>query len=244
MSGFEMNCHEYEADLGDYVDRNMPVARAEALDGHLAGCAGCRALVADFRTLHSVASSLERRTPPEHVWTRIAASIQQEAAPRSWWNPFAAPFLGWRPMLAAAVIVGLLAVGTFFSYREVSTVQTARVETPVPDVDGSLSPDRLEAARALDNDIVELEGIVNANSAVLPGEMKTAYQVNGEAIEHVIGQSRAALANEPTDTLARQGLFEALRSKLALLQDMVTLINEMRKGNQEGAARIVSGMEP
>ena len=31
--------------------------------------------------------------------------------------------------------------------------------------------------------------------------------------------------------------------KLTLLKDMVALINEMRKGNQQGAARIVSGME-
>ena len=239
-----MNCHEYTADLGDYVDRSIPVARAEALDVHLAGCAGCRALVADFRTLHSVASSLERRTPPEHVWTRIAATINQEAAPRAWWNPFAASFLGWKPMLAGGAIVALLAFATFFSWREVSTVPTARVATSAPAESGTLSPDRLEVAQALDSDIVELEGIVNAGSAVLPGEIKTAYQVNDAAIEHVIGQSRAALANEPTDPLARQGLFEALRSKLALLQDMVTLINEMRKGNQEGAARIVSGMEP
>ena len=239
-----MTCHEYAADLGDYVDRSIPAARADAVDVHLAGCAGCRALVADFRTLHTVASSLERRIPPEHVWTRIAATINQEAAPRAWWNPFAARFLGWQPMLAAGVIVALLAIGTFFSWREVSTVRTARVETPAPAQDGSVSADRLETARALDNDIVELEGIVNAGSGVLPGEMKTAYQVNDEAIEHVIGQSRAALANEPSDSLARQSLLEALRSKLALLEDMAKLINEMRKGNQEGAARIVSGMEP
>ena len=79
---------------------------------------------------------------------------------------------------------------------------------------------------------------------MLPGETKAAYKVNDAAIEHVIGQSRAVLASEPTDNLAQQSLFEALRSKLALLEDMVTLINEMRKGNQEGAARIVSGMEP
>jgi len=37
-------------------------------------------------------------------------------------------------------------------------------------------------------------------------------------------------------------LFEALRSKVELLQDIVALINEMRKGNPEGAARIVSGL--
>ena len=239
-----MNCHEYEADLGDYVDRSIPAARAGALEVHLASCARCRALVADFRTLHTVASSLERRIPPEHVWTRIAASVNQEAAPRAWWNPFAAPFLGWRPMLAGGVIVALLAFATFFSWREVSTVRTARVEPAAATQAGALPPDRLEAAPSLDSDIVELEGIVNAGAEMLPGETKVAYQVNDAAIEHVIGQSRAALASEPTDTLARQSLFEALHSKLALLQDMVTLINEMRKGNQEGAARIVSGLEP
>ena len=45
------------------------------------------------------------------------------------------------------------------------------------------------------------------------------------------------------DNFAQQSLFEALQSKLTLLKDMVALINEMRKGNQQEAARIVSGME-
>jgi len=42
--------------------------------------------------------------------------------------------------------------------------------------------------------------------------------------------------------MAQESLFDALRSKLELLQDVVSLINEMRKGNPEGAARIVSGL--
>ena len=254
-----MNCHEYQADLGDYVDRSIPAARAGALDVHLAGCARCRAVVADFRTLQTVASSLERRTPPEQVWTKIAAAINQEPAPPAWWNPFAAPFLGWRPMLAAGVVVALLAVGTWFSWREVSTVRTARVvpgdtvsdtvsnsvgDTASNPVVASLTVDRMVPAQEMDNQIVRLEGFVNAGAAILPGETKAAYHVNGAAIEDVIGQSRAALATQPTDNLAQQSLFEALRTKIALLEDMVALINEMRKGNQEGAARIVSGMEP
>ena len=78
----------------------------------------------------------------------------------------------------------------------------------------------------------------------MPDETHAAYQVNGAVIEQAIGQSRAALTTAPSDDLAQQSLFEALRSKVALLQDMVTLINEMRKGNQDAAARIVSGMEP
>jgi hypothetical protein len=42
--------------------------------------------------------------------------------------------------------------------------------------------------------------------------------------------------------VAQESLFGALRSKVALLQETLTLINVMRKGNQEGAARIVSGL--
>ena len=53
----------------------------------------------------------------------------------------------------------------------------------------------------------------------------------------------AQVAHLAANELAQESLFEALRSKLALLQDMVALINEMRKGNQEGAARIVSELE-
>ena len=245
-----MNCHQYEADLGDYVDRSIPASRAGALDVHLAGCAQCRALVADFRTLQTVAGSLERRTPPEQVWTKIAAAINQEPPPRAWWNPFAAPFLGWRPMLAAGVVVALLAVGTWFSWREVSHVQTARIapndasSATISDPVASLTVERIDPTQEMDSQIVRLEGFVNAGAAMLPGETKTAYHVNDAAIEDVIGQSRAALATAPTDNLAQQSLFEALRTKIALLEDMVALINEMRKGNQEGAARIVSGMEP
>jgi len=238
-----MNCHEYETDLGDYVDLSIAAARLGALEAHLAGCARCRALVADFRTLHTVAGSLERRTPPEHVWTRIAARVSEEAAPSAWWNPFAPRFLGWRPMLAGGALVALLAIGTWFSWREVSTVQSARVDPAVAQV-AALPADRPDATQTLDSDIVQLEGFVNARAEMLPGETKAAYQVNDAAIEDVIGQSRAAIASEPTDHLARQSLLEALQSKLALLEDMVALINEMRKGNQEGAARIVSGMEP
>jgi hypothetical protein len=38
-------------------------------------------------------------------------------------------------------------------------------------------------------------------------------------------------------------LIENFKTKIALLQDTVALINEMRKGNEAGAARIVSGLK-
>jgi hypothetical protein len=67
-------------------------------------------------------------------------------------------------------------------------------------------------------------------------------QKNLEVIDQAIGESRAALQTQPTSDVAQESLFEALRNKVVLLQETVVLINEMRKGNQEGTARIVSGL--
>jgi anti-sigma factor RsiW len=236
-----MTCHEYESDLDDYVDRSLNAERTAAVDAHLAVCDTCRALVADLRTLRSVAGSLERRTPPPQVWTQIAARLHADTAAAPWWQGLN-PFAGWRPLLAGAVMLALITSATWFSWREVSDVQGARVEHTAGE-GLSVPASGLEATQALDTQIANLEGFVNASTEVLPGETKAAYQVNGAAIEHAIGENRAALESEPTNNLAQQSLFEALKSKLALLEDMVALINEMRKGNQEGAARIVSGME-
>jgi anti-sigma factor RsiW len=239
-----MTCHEYETELDDYVDGSLTAEQTAAVDAHLAVCTSCRGLAADLRTLHSVAASLERRTPPPQVWTRIAAALtaDQVRTRAPWWQAVN-PFNGWRPMLASAVMLALLVSATWFAWREVARVQSPATATVVADPPPRVPVSPLEATQALDTEIAHLQGIVNAGSEVLPGETKAAYQENGAAIEHAIGQNRAALENEPSNNLAQQSLFEALRSKLALLQDMVALINEMRKGNQEGAARIVSGME-
>jgi hypothetical protein len=239
-----MNCQNFQLDLGEYADRTLPASRAAAVEAHLADCASCRAFVTDVQTLSSLATSLERRTPPPHVWTRIAATLQAETDPRPWWNPFVSP-LGWRPLFASGVMVLLLSGATWLSWRE-ATVQSERASS-VAAQDAARATDLqsapLDATRAMASQISDLEGIVDAGAEMLPGETRAAYQVNDAVLEQAIGQSRAAVESEPTDNFAQQSLFEALQSKLTLLKDMVALINEMRKGNQQEAARIVSGME-
>ena len=63
-----------------------------------------------------------------------------------------------------------------------------------------------------------------------------------DVIDKAIGESRSALRAEPANRPAQQSLFEALRRKVSLLQDTIVLMNEMRKGNEAGAARIVEGI--
>ena len=62
------------------------------------------------------------------------------------------------------------------------------------------------------------------------------------AIDQAIVESRAALTNDPESQPARESLFEALRRKVGVLQATVTLMNEMRQGNQAGAAEAAAGL--
>ena len=61
-------------------------------------------------------------------------------------------------------------------------------------------------------------------------------------IDKAITESRAALVAQPASRVAQQSLFDAFRRKVALLQDTIALMNELRKGDQAGAARDASGL--
>jgi hypothetical protein len=65
---------------------------------------------------------------------------------------------------------------------------------------------------------------------------------NLSLIDAAIDESRVALRAHPESQVAQENLLEAFRRKVALLQDTIALMNEMRKGNEAGAARIVEGL--
>jgi anti-sigma factor RsiW len=236
-----MTCQAYDTDIGDHVDGTLPADRAATLDVHLASCSRCRALSADFKTLRSAAASLDRKNPPPQIWTRVAAEINPQAQRRHGWLPWMALATTWRSGVAASILVALLVGGAWLSWREVSdkaaSIQSAGNRTSAPPGAASASS-HLQDTEQVMTEISNLEGIVRSDAAT-----KAVYQASGALIDHAIDQTSAALEKEPSNVLAQQSLFEALRSKLALLQEMIALINEMRKGNQEGAARIVSGMD-
>ena len=61
-------------------------------------------------------------------------------------------------------------------------------------------------------------------------------------IDQAISESRAAVRAQPASRPAQDSLLESFKAKLSLLQDTVALINEMRKGNDAGAASIGPGL--
>src|SRR5262249_54560868 len=93
-----------------------------------------------------------------------------------------------------------------------------------------------------DKAIKGLEQIANSEKGALDTQTAATLQKNLAVIDQAISESRAAVRMQPTSEPAQQSLLDNFKAKLALLQDTVALINEMRKGNEAGAARIGSGL--
>ena len=84
-----------------------------------------------------------------------------------------------------------------------------------------------------------LEQIARSGQASLQPEVADALQKNLSIIDTAIADIKTLLVGEPDNLTLLQKLIDAFRGKVAFLQDAVALVNEMRKGNQAEAARII-----
>jgi len=238
-----VNCHEFP--LADCVDGTLSPADERAAERHLEGCPPCRALVADLRTVRAAAFTLDRRQPPADLLDRLQARLKAEPAPRSrvlaWPNTRGA----WAVWLAAAAT---LMLSTIVGVMPLS--RSARVPaTPAPNttLEGSALVDSVEAdlqaaESHYERAIQGLEQIAKTDSGELDPQVAAVLQKNLQVVDQAIDESRAALKTEPASSRAQDGLFEAMRTKVALLQQTVELINEMRKGNQAEAGRLMQDL--
>jgi hypothetical protein len=97
------------------------------------------------------------------------------------------------------------------------------------------------AEQHLQNAIVKLEQIVASNPNAFDPQTAAVLKKSNQELDHAIADSRAALRTDPHNPAAAGSLMDALKRKVALLQDTIALMNEMRKGNSTGAAQIVEG---
>ena len=235
-----MSCQDREGQIGDYVDGTLDETQRSSVESHLATCASCRALAADFNEIRSTSLTLEAHVPPPLVWQKISAAIEAEPKPllgfggAQWWRAFA-------PVAAMAVLIVALA-WTGSRLTPIAGERVARVTPGTESEPISLVAEYQQAEQDLSNTIAGLERIAADDRSTLDMETADVLNANLTVLDGAIGESRAALQKEPENDVAQESLFDALRNKIALLQDIIALINEMRKGNQEGAARIVSGL--
>ncbi len=239
-----MTCHDVEPQLSTFVDGDLPSAEREAVAAHLETCEACRALVADLERVRDAARTLGPLSPPDHIWLEVAGQIRlgDKPSPATVVAAPAAPARSsawqWIGLAAALVLV------TLVSYLAM------HLRTPTTDtgsnaaVTGSVESVTQELSLALehyDKAIAQLEALAKNNDGTIDPVTAATLQKNLVVIDKAIADSRAALASEPQSQPAFDSLIEALRRKVGVLQTTVALMNEMRRGNQEGAARVAGG---
>ena len=118
----------------------------------------------------------------------------------------------------------------------------AAVNANSPELVQSVEQELRLAEQHYEKAITGLEQIAKSGEGALDPQVAATLRNNLGVIDQAISDSRVALAQQPGSQLAQESLFEAFRRKVALLQDTVALINEMRKGNQAGAARAIDNL--
>jgi hypothetical protein len=240
-----MACERYITAIQEMVDGTIGSIRRAELEMHLGGCDACRSLLTDLQRIHDAAAALPPLDAPDRAWLQIAGRLRQEGRIREV-APARAP-RGWQTGWLAAAAALILAVGAYF------VVAGRTADAPAPVMAGTSAPagapaksvetvqNEVDAAQQqFEAAIAELEKVAKANSDALDPGTSATIEKNLGIIDQAIADNRAAVRSEPTSVAARETLFEVLRQKVTLLQDTISLINEMRKGNNAAAAQLVN----
>jgi anti-sigma factor RsiW len=224
-----MTCQGYDAHIDDYVDEVLSDSLRAECEAHLSTCAQCRALTTDLRTIRTATRTLEPHVPSPQVWYRIAAAIEAEPS-----DIVSVWFGGWQRALAGAVMGVLIVSGLSWIGSRLAPVASNRVAFSNSLATEPAAMDSAEftlVEQQYTTAIAGLEDITMKEQAALDADTAEVLQANLTVIDSAIGESRAALDQEPESTIAQESLVEALRNKVALLQDTVALINATRPGD-------------
>ena len=250
---------QYIEAIHEMVDGTLGAIRRSELEIHLDQCDECRALVDDLQQIKALAASLDRPAPPDRVWLQVAGRLRQEGRVRPT-APFAA--VSRRPYVLAALAAtlvllvsgSLLFLAPFARNTRSSTTVGAPAQPPAASAQaqsnastGDAVQQDIEAEFRLAeqhyrNAIAKLEEAAKSDQDSIDPQTAAMLQKNLDVIDQAIAESSAAVRTEPTSTVARDSLFDALKRKVSLLQDTIALMNEMRKGNAAAVAQLVDGV--
>jgi hypothetical protein len=249
----------YRESIHELIDGTLGAIRRAELERHLADCPECRSFLDDMEAIRTAAESLDPLQPPDGVWMQIAGRLRQEGRVQA--PPAPTPTRAPRYAMLAIAASLLLAVGIGIGllvnqYRTPNAPTTIAATPPAAGQSNAANDIAVESVEAefklaeqhYQNAIAKLEQAARLDQAaagqgdnVLDAQTAAMLQKNLQVIDQAIAESRAALRSEPLSASARDSLFDALKQKVALLQDTIALMNEMRKGNSAGAAHVLDG---
>jgi hypothetical protein len=253
-----MACTRYLTSIQELVDGTLGAIRRADLEAHLASCEDCRTALSDLERIKQAAGSLGDTPVPDRVWLQIAGRLRQEGrisdpVPERRSRSGRMAILAMAATLVLAVGASLIVLLPMARNRSAAPAPApaAAASTPAPTAaGGSVDPRSVElvqgevdqAQRQMETAIAHMEQITKANQQALDPKTAATLEKNLGIIDQAIAETRAAVKSEPNSVAARETLFEALKQKVSVLQDTIALMNEMRKGNNAGAAQIVEGL--
>lgn len=218
-----MTCEQCREWLGDAVDGTLDVERQAQIDAHSRACETCRELLNDLREIRAAAATLDRLTPSPDVWSAIAAKVPLASPKRPVYaaSPFRPGRLAWPQLAAAAALMIMLGTAAWFAAGTGSRRSTDGTSNLVRNAASELQL----AEQHYENAITALEQLtVNKDNALDPS-VAAEIAESLKSIDRAIDDSRAALKSDPSSFVAETSLLEALRMKVGLLQETVSLMN-------------------
>ena len=233
-----MTCDELEPRLSALVDGSLPVDEQDAIRTHMQGCTRCRGLVQDLDRVRRAATSLGPKTPPDHIWLELAGRLRfEESGSMRVARPARSRkvIAQWISIAAALVVI---TIGAYFATRDTPGAPGGvnAGNAPASGTVEAVAEELNLAITHYERAIAELEALARTDAGALDESTRTALAAGLQVADSGYAESQAAVTKDPGNAAARESLFEALRRKVGVLQATVTLMNEMRKGNQTGAA--------
>ena len=216
-----MTCEQYGEWLGDAVDGTLDAERQAQVDAHCRTCAACRELLDDLRQIRAAAATLDRRTPSPELWRAIAAKVEpaDAAMPPRRGKP-GWPQLG--ALAAAAALVLMLGAAAWFAS---GTNGRGGGNGTASDLVRNAATELQLAEQHYQNAITALEQLTVERDTALDPAVAAEIKLSLQSIDRAIADSRAALKSDPNSFVAQTSLLEALRMKVGLLQETVSLMN-------------------
>ena len=248
-----MSCKDYSTAIAEFVDGALDPAAQRELERHVEGCAACRALIADLKSIQAAAFTLDRIELPPHILPALKARMADEPLPASRGRLLAFPAsraarTAWLSAAAALLLITIAGIWSITRpdaahQREVVAEGSSPTAPGNPqDAVASVQAELQLATEHYEKAIQQLEQIARSENGALDPQVAAVFQRNLQVIDQAIGESRAALQTQPASADVQESLFDAMKSKVALLQQTVELINEMRKGNSAEAGRLIQGL--
>jgi hypothetical protein len=212
-----MNCEQCADLLGDAVDATLSPDRHLQLHEHCRGCEDCRTLLEDLMTIRAVAGTLDRHVPSAQLWNSITTKTTHLKRGRSIWVPLA----------AAATLALIVGSATWFDVGPLR--RTSPAGESAAELARSAASELQQAEQHYGNAIIALEELTTNKKSTLDPLVVEEIEQSLASIDRAIGDTRAVLKTDPNSLVAQTSLLEALRMKVALLQETVSLISEAER---------------